>query len=369
MHQNRVFVNNYDVVCCAAKSATELFDNIRMHKSGIGIYDGYVENKQVALGKINKDFEISELLEKYCNKILVSSNLVDFHDTLLVVGSSVGGMRTTEDIFFETGSYEKINPKLHNINTIAYILNQRFKFKDDISFSTACTSSANAIGYAYEAIKKGVVSNALVIGFDTLSYTTVCGFDALSVLSSKPCKPFDKERDGMNVAEGLGILLLQDEQLDNSVEVCGVGYSSDAHHMTQPSPDGEGAIIAMKEALKTANLKPEDINYINAHGTGTIANDSSEANAILSLFGKDVNVSSTKSITGHTLGAAGAIEAIVCVMAIQNQVIPPNTSLSNPDNNDLNLVRQQKSANIKYTLSNSLAFGGNNTSIIFGAVK
>jgi 3-oxoacyl-[acyl-carrier-protein] synthase I len=369
MHQNRVFVNNYDALCCAGTTATELFDNICSHQSGISILDNYVENKSVAIGKIKKDFEIADVLKEYCERILTVSNLDDFSDTLLVVGSSVGGMRTTEEIFFKTGSYESIDPKLHNIHTIAYILNQEFTFKDDISFSTACTSSANAIGYAYEAIKKGVVSNALVIGFDTLSYTTICGFDALSVLSSRPCKPFDKDRDGMNVSEGLGILLLQNQKTDNSVEVCGVGYSSDAHHMTQPSPDGDGAMIAMKQALGLADIDAQKINYINAHGTGTMANDLSEANAIIRLFGDNVNVSSTKSITGHTLGAAGAIEAIVSVMAIQKQILPPNTSLQNPENENINLVRNAIPYKIEYTLSNSLAFGGNNTSIVFGIVK
>lgn len=369
MLQNRVFINYFDALCCSGENAQELFENVCQSKSGLEVYDGYVDGKSVSIGKIGYAFEIATLLEEFCNRALTKSNLNDFSQTLLVVGSSVGGMRRTEEIFLKNGNYRGINPDLHNIHTIAYILKEKFKFKDDISFSTACTSSANAIGYAYEAIKKGVVSNALVIGFDTLSLTTICGFDALSVLSSNPCTPFDKDRDGMNVAEGLGVLLLQNIQKEESVAICAVGYSSDAHHMTQPSPNGEGAMIAMNNALVMAGIEAKEIDYINAHGTGTLANDLSEANAISTLFRSDVFVSSTKSITGHTLGAAGAIEAIICAMAIQKQVVPPNTGLKIAENEILNFPTKSIDRKIRYALSNSLAFGGNNTSLIFGALE
>jgi len=242
-------------------------------------------------------------------------------------------------------------------------------FYDDISFSTACTSSANAIGYAHEVLSKGVYKHALVVGVDSLSQTTVGGFLTLGVLSSQPCKPFDVSRDGMNVAEAIACVLLESEPSASAVEVCGVGYSSDAYHMTHPHPDGKGAVSAMSNALASSSLKSEQIDYINAHGTGTIANDNAEANAIATLFSHKPYVSSTKSITGHTLGAAGALEAIIACMTIETQTIPKNTFLDVPENNELNLPVTSLKSKIDYVLSNSFAFGGNNCSLVFGKVK
>ncbi len=362
----RVFVTAYDAVCAASDSPEGIFDAICEHRTGITSYNVLLDEKIVALGKIEKEFSIEEILKKTCKKVLEKSHLADFSKTLLVVGSSVGGMQKTEEIFFASGSYAHINPLLHSINAIAYMLNQHFIFKDDISFSTACTSSANAIGYGYEVISKGVYDSVLVIGFDTLSQTTIQGFNALGVLASDPCSPFDSKRSGMNVSEGIAVLLLENQCDATGIELLGVGYSSDAHHMAHPSPHGEGAFQSMKNALLCANVSANAIDYINAHGTGTLANDESEAIAIETLFGNRPYVSSTKSITGHTLGAAGALEAMICVMALQKQIIPPNTHLREPENKTLNFLYEAKAEPLHYALSNSLAFGGNNTSLLFG---
>jgi 3-oxoacyl-[acyl-carrier-protein] synthase-1 len=173
----------------------------------------------------------------------------------------------------------------------------------------------------------------------------------------------------MNVAEAIACLFLEIEpDSETAVEVCGVGYSSDAYHMTHPHPDGKGAQEAMQKALISSSLNAEQIDYINAHGTGTMANDSAEGNAIVSLFSHKPYVSSTKSITGHTLGAAGALEAILSCLAIQQQTILGNNLLNTPDNAELNLPRVCKKSNISYVMSNSFAFGGNNTSLIFGKI-
>jgi 3-oxoacyl-[acyl-carrier-protein] synthase-1 len=196
----------------------------------------------------------------------------------------------------------------------------------------------------------------------------VGGFASLGVLSDSTCKPFDAQRNGMNVAEASACLLLQDKQIDKSVEMFGVGYSCDAHHMTQPSPQGLGAITAMGNALTCRGVKKEEIDYINAHGTGTIANDSSELTAIKALFGAKPHVSSTKSITGHTLGAAGALEAIISVMVLQKQIVPANFNLKDPEMKGINYAFKTEKKPIKYVLSNSFAFGGNNTSLLFGLV-
>ncbi|WP_024954809.1 beta-ketoacyl-[acyl-carrier-protein] synthase family protein [Sulfurospirillum arcachonense] len=365
MQINRVFVNSYRAVCSAALNAEDLFKVVCTQKSGIKTSTTFYADKTVGIGIVKVDLEKS-LLEEI-GTVLKNSNLDNFEETLLVIGSSVGGMRLSEEKYFQDNSYKNINPALHVIDSISYKISQKYTFKDDLSFSTACTSSANALGYAYEVISKGVYKNVLVVGYDTLCKTTVGGFYALGVLSANRCKPFDKNRDGMNVAEGLGILLLQNKQIDTSVEFCGVGYSSDAFHMTQPNP--EGAKKAMQNALTCKGLQPEDISYINAHGTGTKANDSSEISAIESLFGKSVPVSSTKSITGHTLGAAGALEAILSVVSLQKQIIMPNSNLEYPEAEGMNYVLKAEEKEINYILSNSFAFGGNNTSLLFGTIK
>lgn len=365
MLQNKVFINAFDAVCAVSDSPEGIFDAICQHQTGIELYELPLSRKVIALGKIKKDFLLEEILQKTCQNVLEKSSLDNFKNTLLVIGSSVGGMQRTEKIFLADENYSKIDPLQHNINSIAHILNKHFVFKDDISFSTACTSSANALGYGYEIISKGIYDTVLVVGFDTLSQTTIQGFDALGVLASSPCRPFDTQRSGMNVSEGIAVLLLQNTCNKEGIELVSVGYSSDAHHMAHPSPDGAGALSAMKKALKSGKIAPPQVDYINAHGTGTIANDSSESNAIATLFGNKPYISSTKSITGHTLGAAGALEAIICILALQKQILPPNTYLIEAENKELNYVYEPKVHTINYALSNSLAFGGNNTSLLF----
>ncbi|WP_034255242.1 beta-ketoacyl-[acyl-carrier-protein] synthase family protein [Aliarcobacter lanthieri] len=364
---NRVFINYFDTICCAGNNPEELFEAILEKKDCISFDTTFIKGQTVAIGKIKNSTCLNELLVQRLKKLLENTNLEDFSQTLLVIGSSVGGINETEKLYFKDKNYKNIDYKKHPIDAIVHFLRQNFNFYDDISFSTACTSSANALGYAKECINKGIYKNILVVGIDALSFTTVCGFRALSVLSSKSCIPFDKSRDGMNVAEGFGILLLQDKKSENSIEFLGAGYSSDAHHMTQPHPKGFGAIEAMTNALKSANIKSNEISYINAHGTGTYANDFSELTAIKNLF-DDIKpkVSSTKSITGHTLGAAGAIEAIICCMVLKKQIIPTNKGLVDIEIEGINYSFENEKQNIKYTISNSFAFGGNNTSLILG---
>lgn len=367
MKTNKAYINCFDSICCAGQSSEELFNTICEKKDTITLNNHYVKDHIVAIGQINTQVPFEDLLVNTCQNVLENSNLKDFSNTLLVIGSSVGGMAETEKIFFQDKSYKNIDYKHHPINAVAHKLKKYFKFYDDISFSTACTSSANALGYAKEVINKGIYENVLVVGVDSLSYTTVCGFHALSVLSSKPCTPFEKNREGMNVSEGIAVLLVQNEKTKHSVEICGVGYSSDAHHMTQPHPEGLGAKQAMENAINDAQVDKNLIGYINAHGTGTMANDTSELNAIEALFTQNKPyVSSTKSFTGHTLGAAGAIEAIIACLAITKNTIPPSKDIEDIENENVAYSNEPISKELKYVLSNSFAFGGNNTSLLFG---
>lgn len=361
------YINAYASRSCAGDTKA-LMDALYRQKSAISIDTHYIEDTPVALGKMMySDFFL--LLESVVDEVLQNCKLEDFSRTLLIVGSSVGGMARSEQHYFKDKNYQNIDPAKHPISVIEDTLRKRFSFLSSRSISTACTSSANALLLAKRLINVGAYENILVVGADALCYTTVCGFYALGVLSSKPCKPFDEGREGMNVAEGIAALLVQNKKSSDSIEIVGVGASSDAYHITNPDPEAKGAMRAMNNALLDAGISAKEVGYINAHGTGTVANDTVEGLAIEKLFGNEVLVSSTKAITGHTLGAAGSLEALISCEVIKQAKIPPQTSLQTPQNKHINLPKEAIKKSVDYVLSNSFAFGGNNTSILLGAVK
>jgi len=362
----KAYINSYESSSCAGDTQ-RLMNSIYMQKTGIKIDTSYMEDTPVGLGKMEYD-DFFAILHQVVRDVLNNSNLENFEDTLLIVGSSVGGMQESEKHYFKDKNYKNIKSSRHNIDVIAQSLVQEFKFCSNRSISTACTSSANALLLAKRLIKVGAYKNILVVGADALCYTTVCGFYALSVLSSNACRPFSKDREGMNVAEAVAALLVQNETTEDSIELVGVGASSDAYHMTNPNPQAIGAIKSMNAALKDANLKPEDIAYINAHGTGTVANDNVEAFAIEKLF-NEVYVSSTKAVTGHALGASAALEAIISCEIIKQSKVPAQANLTEPENKNINILSANKQEDVKYVMSNSFAFGGNNASLIFGKVE
>lgn len=245
------------------------------------------------------------------------------------------------------------------------------------TFMTACSSGATAIGYALDLIRQGAATVMICGGTEPLCRMTYSAFNALQAVDPDYCKPFDRDRQGMTLGEGAGILIL--ESLTHAIrrsatiyaEVLGCGISCDANHMTAPDASGSGAASAMHAALADARLSPAQVDYINAHGTATPANDRMEIQAIHTVFGKQatkIPVSSTKSMIGHTLGAAGAIEAVTSVLAIEKGFIPPTIHHNHPDETcDLDVVPDgARDAALHRVLSNSFAFGGNNTSLIFG---
>ena len=367
MQKNRVFVNAYESLSCAGNTA-ELMDAIYSKKSAITIDTSYMSEHKAGLGSFAPNAFFPSLIS-VAETVLEQSELTDFSETLLIVGSSVGGIGKSEQIFFKEKSYQNINPKEHAISVISDALNSAFGFKDSRSISTACTSSANAMMLAQRLIRLGAYKNVLVVGADALCYTTVCGFQALGVLSTKKCTPFQEGREGMNVAEGIAALLLQDHKTTTSIELCGSAGSSDAFHMTNPDPEAGGAMACMQKAIEDAGLQLEDVDYVNAHGTGTQANDAVEALAVERLLTHNPPMSSTKAITGHTLGAAGALEAIISCEVIKQQKVAPQTSLEVAENSVVNLPGEAFETKIRHVVSNSFAFGGNNTALVFGAVK
>jgi len=311
-----------------------------------------------------------------------------------VLGVGIGGLMILEKYYaaYLEGGPKKISPFLipgmiSNLGPGNVAIKYGLKGVN-YTVTSACTSSTHAIGEAFRMIADGMQDMMVTGGAEsTVSPVGIGGFCALKALSTRnddpqrASRPFDKDRDGFVLGEGCTIMVL--EALDNAVkrgaqiygEVLGYGTSCDAHHMTAPSVDGEGAINCMRNALQWAGLNPNDIGYLNAHGTSTPANDSSETAAIKTVFGawahNGLLVSSTKSMTGHLLGAAGAIEAAFCLLAMRDSIVPPTINLDNPDEGcDLDYVphkaRQHK---VQIAMSNSFGFGGTNASLIFGAYK
>ena len=239
-----------------------------------------------------------------------------------------------------------------------------------VVISSACSSSAKVFASARRAIEAGLIDAALVGGVDSLCLTTLYGFHSLQLVSRVPCRPFDLERDGISIGEAAAFALLERPRtsLDaDAVLLLGAGESSDAHHMSAPHPEGRGARAAMLKALEAATLEPSDIQYLNLHGTGTPSNDDAEARAVSAVLGSEVPASSTKGATGHTLGAAGALEAVICALALREGLMPAgvNTTAVDPAL-AVHYLRENRSANLGRVMSNSFGFGGSNCCLIFG---
>ncbi|MEL7567454.1 MAG: beta-ketoacyl-ACP synthase II [Dehalobacterium sp.] len=318
---------------------------------------------------------------------------VEGHRVGVILGSGIGGVATMEEqkqVLLEKGPGRISalfvpmmisNMAAGNISIAlgAYGINE--------TVVTACASGTNAIGDAFKAIERGDADIIFTGGTEApITPLSVAGFCAMKAMSTrneepeKASRPFDLNRDGFVIGEGAGILVL--ESLEHAqkrrakiyAEIVGYGATADGYHITAPAPQGEGAARAMAKALEDAGLKPEDVNYINAHGTSTDLNDKGESQAIQKVFGpaaSKVAVSSTKSVTGHLLGAAGAVEAIACILAITHNIIPPTINYETPDPEcNLDYVpNQARETEVNVAMSNSLGFGGHNATIVLKRFK
>ena len=234
--------------------------------------------------------------------------------------------------------------------------------------STACSSSAKVFGAAARMIGAGLIDAAVVGGVDTLCLTTLYGFHALQLTARGPCRPFDAAREGISIGEAAAFALLEpleDAGDLDAIRLTGVGESSDAYHMSSPHPHGRGALAAMRQALGSAGLEAAQIEYINLHGTGTPSNDSAEARAVTALFGRAVPASSTKGATGHTLGAAGALEAVISALALRHGLLPGGLNTTRVDPAlEVDYLTESRRAPLTRVLSNSFGFGGSNCSLV-----
>lgn len=406
--KKRVVITGMGVVTPVGNSVSEMWDALLNGRNGIGkitLFDTSQFDTKIA-GEI-KNFDPTEVLEKkevkrtprfiqYALKAAKEAiemaqlplDRIDLNRTAVIVGSGIGGINVIEEqqtVLLQKGP-SRISPFLIPMlipNMAGAFISMRYGFKGpNFCIVTACATGTHSIGEAFKLLQRGDADIAITGGTEgaitPLGLAGFCAAKSLSTRNDDPehaSRPFDKDRDGFVMADGAGIMVL--ETLEHALargakiiaEIAGYGASDDAYHMTAPPPGGTGGALSMLNAINDAGIKPEDINYINAHGTSTELNDREETAAIKSVFGQHaykLAISSTKSMTGHMLGATGAVEAIVCALSCRDDVVHPTRNLENPSPEcDLDYVpKEKRNLTVNYALSNSFGFGGHNATII-----
>src|SRR5213080_259838 len=322
----------------------------------------------------------SHMMIQALNELLTQQS--QFKPELTVIGTTSGGMSYGEDYYRSVHQGRRLR---HAPTWIANYPAQKPVIDAQQAFgisapcqviANACASGTNAIGHAFECVRSGRYQRVLAGGYDAISEIVFVGFDSLQASTPEKCRPFDRHRTGMVLGEGAAILALENLELAQErgapvlAEIIGYGISTDNFHITQPNPSGVGPRQAMERALQSAQVSANEVDYINAHGTATVFNDAAEGKAISALF-NGVPVSSTKSMMGHSLGAAGAVEAVFCLLALQHQFLPSNIHFTASDDDlDLNIVANAtRPAVLRTVLSNSFGFGGTNASILMRSFK
>ena len=357
-----------------------------IHKNRFPVAEVNLDNESLAklagVTSINARTALLSLVA--ANEALCNAGIEDIRNlrTGFISANSVGGMDKSEIFFSE---FFKNNQKgrlrdvvNHECGSVTELVADQLGIKDYVTtISTACSSSANSIFLGARLIKNNLLDVVLAGGADALTKFTLNGFNTLMILDEQLCQPFDDNRRGLNLGEGAGYVVLVSEKVANSlfkrptVKLSGYFNANDAYHQTASSPEGIGSYLAMSGALKKSGLNPGDIDYINLHGTGTQNNDIAEGTAIKRLFDPLYpKMSSTKSFTGHTLGASGGIEAVFSILAIQEGIVYPNLRLQN-QMKELPFIPESdflKKCNIRHVLSNSFGFGGNCSSLIFSKI-
>jgi 3-oxoacyl-(acyl-carrier-protein) synthase len=295
-----------------------------------------------------------------------------------ISGTTVGGMDMSEQFYLDylNGEAHKEYIAVYDCGSCSEMTAGHFgKFAFATTLATACSSAANAVIQGANMIRCGKADIVVVGGSECITKFHLNGFNSLMILDTKPCRPFDATRSGLNLGEGAAYLVLESTEsakrrgVKPQALLSGYGNACDAFHQTASSPDGEGAFRAMKEALELAGLQPADIDYINAHGTGTPNNDVSESQAMMRLFGQVPPVSSTKPFTGHTTSASGSIEAVFCILALQHGFLPVNLNWSQPMDNGIAPVAKLEKKTLKHVLCNAFGFGGNDSSLLISSAK
>ena len=412
MSKRRVVITGMGIISPVGNSVSESWNNIIKGNSGVSPITKFdttdFETKFAATVNLNPEDHLDKKeirrVDEFIQFGLIASDqcvidsglnleLEDLNRIGVSIGSGIGGLGTIEEnkLLLETKGPKKISPFFVPgaiSNMVSGYASLRFGFKGpNISIASACSSASHSIGYSFRSICHGDADMMLTGGAEMATTPLgMSGFSAAKALSTNnddpqsASRPWDKDRDGFVLGEGSGCLMLEEYEHAKArganiyAEIVGFGMSADAFHITAPPENGEGAALAMSNALLDANLDISMIDYVNAHGTSTPAGDIAETLAIKSVFKdsyQDLIVSSTKSMTGHLLGAAGAIEAIFSILAIRDNICPPTINLEEPDEGcDLNYsANQATQRDVSYSLSNSFGFGGTNASLIFCDVE
>jgi len=327
---------------------------------------------------------------------LQSARVCDEQKIALISGTTVGGMDKSEQYYLDFLENDLKNEYIstHDCGTCTEMLADYFGIFTQVdTISTACSSAANAIILGAELLKSGRADMVVAGGSECITKFHLNGFNTLMILDKEPCRPFDATRAGLNLGEGAAFVVMETKEnfekrkqknpaLTTLCKLSGYANTCDAYHQTASSPDGEGAYLAMKQALEDAGLQPQDIDYINAHGTGTPNNDASEGTAIVRVFGDKIPpVSSTKSFTGHTTSAAGCVESVISILALRNNFIPVNLNFSEKmpelpftpycdmeETNSSHISNLKSHISLNHILKNSFGFGGNDTCLIFSKI-
>ncbi|UGB45410.1 beta-ketoacyl-[acyl-carrier-protein] synthase family protein [Frateuria edaphi] len=295
----------------------------------------------------------------------------------LLMGTSTASIGATEEAYRRLdpdGGFpeDMLRPPIHAPHSLAGFLAEALQLEGPcLTVSTACSSSAKVFASAERMIRLGLVDAALVGGVDTLCESVLFGFNALELVSRAPCRPFDRERSGISIGEAAGFALLERvEAAPDAPRLLGYGEASDAHHMSTPHPEGLGAELALRDALARAGLAPAQVDYINLHGTASLKNDEVEAALIARAFPPTTRASSTKGFTGHTLGAAGILEAVVALLSVEHGLVPGNLGGEDPDPAcGPQFAWSNEARPVEVALSNSFGFGGNNACLAFARAE
>lgn len=392
-----VAITGMGIISAIGNNVEENFNALKQGKHGISRVDllSTIQRDEIMVGeiKLTNDELIAQLnlpeSNNYSRTALLgviaakeafaNAGITDIkkYRTGIVSGTSVGGMDKTEKYYYEYLTEKEPQKYIdsHHAGDSTQKIAEQLGIEESLitTISTACSSAANAILLGARLIKSGRLDRVIVGGADCLSKFTINGFKTLMILSDTYSTPFDENRKGLNLGEAAAYLVLESDEVVKAenktvlARVVGYGNANDAFHQTASSDNGEGATLAMEKALKVAGLKPEEIDYINVHGTATGNNDVSEGRAIINVFGENIpDFSSTKSFTGHTLAAAGAIEAVYSILALQHNLIFPNLNFKTPMK-EFSMIPETelKEKEIHTVLSNSLGFGGNCSTLIF----
>ncbi|BBP02400.1 beta-ketoacyl-[acyl-carrier-protein] synthase family protein [Sulfuriferula nivalis] len=325
----------------------------------------------------NRLAQLALMQDGFADAVRAAAEKYGSHRIGVFIGTSTSAILETELAYRQTDDETGALPDTfhyrtqHNTYSVADFTRLYFGLTGPAAtVSSACSSSAKVFSSARRMIAAGLIDAAVVGGVDTLCLTTLYGFNSLGLTAAQPCRPYDSNRDGISIGEAGAFILLEQQpaQLeDDAILLLGVGESSDAYHMSSPHPEGLGARMAMQAALDMAELTPQQIDYINLHGTATPSNDAAEGKAVSALFGASTPCSSTKGATGHTLGAAGALEAVICGLALRNNLLPAGINTQQLDADiPLDYLLENRDLAIAHVMSNSFGFGGTNCSLIFG---